>query len=223
MISKNSWYVGEIYIPHAKPSITDGVTGVAGDMLSFIDQYEQEAIIKCFGYQLGREFISVLDITKTNGLVDLADTKWDELLNGKEYINPQGVLVKWEGVRRKFPLTATEPNFSLLCFYVYWFYEKNDHITRSGSGNQRNSPKNARVDDSFDKVTNAWRKFVKMVQGEELAPIIIEKEYGFGIDWYQGGQEISLYKFIEDSNILVPNTYPNFNPKKWKNVNQLGI
>ena len=41
MIIDNTYFVNEIFIPHAKPSVTDSVTGVAEAMISYIDMYEK--------------------------------------------------------------------------------------------------------------------------------------------------------------------------------------
>ena len=130
MIINNSYFTGEIYIPHAKPSVSSKTKGVAIDMIAFIDDYERDALIKSLGYALSREFIAELDEDKPNGLKDTADVKWDELLNGKEYTDPSGQTVMWEGIRRKQPSTSTEYNRSFLADYVYFHYEQDNETTR---------------------------------------------------------------------------------------------
>lgn len=223
MIIDNTYFVGKRYIPHAKPSITDNVTAIAADIKDFIHDYEVECLTKCLGYSLARDFISKLDSTKPNGLIDGADEKWDSLLNGKEYTTPNGDLVKWEGIRQKSPPTNPTYNRSFLTDYVYFWYEKKDHQIRSGSGTQVNRSKNAETILPTDAVTKAMRDFINTVQGRDISPAVIETRFGIGVDWFQGGQPITLYKFINDSNTLTVDTYPNFNPKKWNMPNVFGI
>ena len=223
MIINNSYFKGDIYIAHAKPGITDSVTGVTLDINSFIDSYENEALMKCLGYSLSREFIAVLNSEKSNGLIVGADSKWDDLLNGKEYTDPNGVLVKWEGIRRK-TTTSTKYDKSFLADYVFFFYEQNEEIVRGGTGFGKPKAKNMRMTTSTPKVVKAWNRFVELVQGTDQKPNVVQK-YGIpiGIDWYGGGQQITLYKFINDMNSIAPDTYAKFNPKSWKTMNQFGI
>lgn len=221
-ITKNSFYTGEIYIPHAKPSITDGNTQVEQSLLDFIDDYERDALIKSLGYKLGTEFISNLDSSQTNGLKVGADAKWDDLLNGKEYLDSDGDTIKWEGIRWK-SVGSEEYNRSFLAYYVYVFFENDYNITRGNIGNEQEQSKNATRVSASPKITKAFNKFIERVQGSYKAPTIVYKDYGYGVDYYNGGQEISMYRFINDMNDLDDTTYPNFNPKRWNLVNQFGI
>ena len=42
MIIDNTYFIDEIYISHAKPSITDDVTQVENDIMNFIDEYSRD-------------------------------------------------------------------------------------------------------------------------------------------------------------------------------------
>lgn len=224
-IINNKYFKGEIYIPHAKPSITDNVSQVGTELSNFILKYEKDCLVKCLGYNLAIEFIEQLDSTKANGLKVDADEKWNELLNGKKgYIDSSGNTRNWEGIRRKLDLVGDDYDSSFIANYIYFYYEKSDHITRSGIGNQRNKSKNAESEMPNDKVIRAWREFVKIVQGEEVGPTVVNTNYGFGIDWFnQNSQVVSLYDFINEMNSLIEDTYPNFTPRVWKSKNQFGI
>lgn len=227
MIINNGYFIDEIFIPHAKPSITDDVTAIDASLTNFIDTYSREALIKCLGYALFKEFSAQLDPNAPNGLIGGAAAKWDELLNGKEYTDANGKLVYWKGIRQK---TAGTYNKSFLADYTYYFYEKSEDDDRTGVGNVKQQAKNADVVSKTPKVIAAWRRFVKDVQGENRIPGVIVKTYkdngycGVGVDWYgQANQEVSLYQFINHSNTVDPLTYKDFTPFYFTNANQFGI
>jgi len=224
MIIDNTYFIGSLYIPHANPSISDDVEAVESDVTEFINDYTREALIKCLGYQLFKELEDELDPTQANGLDSGAAAKWNDLLNGKEYTDPSSSLtVYWRGIRYK-SISTGDYNRSFLANYVYFYYEQDDYVTRSDVGHAIEVAKNAEIVAPTNKVVKAWRTFVKLVQGEETIPQSYDKLGMFGVDWYsQGGAEVSLYKFINDSNQIVEDTYAEFTPKVWNNINQFGI
>jgi len=225
MIIDNTYFVNEIFIPHAKPSITDDVVAVPQDITSFIDTYSVECLSLCLGFALFKEFSEQLAKEQENGLKATADEKWDKLLNGTEYTLLNGELAYWKGIRSK---TGEVYNKSFLADYVYYFYEKNDDDNRVGIGNVKQSGKNVVLVSKAPKVIAAWRRFSKAVQGDSSFPSIytmqsfIENVCGLGIDWMQH-EEISLYKFINDTNTNTPDTYKNFKPFVFTNANQFGL
>lgn len=226
MIIDNSYFINEIFIPHAKPSITDDVTSVAEDIASFIDIYSEEALKLCLGYALFKEFVAELDPAEANGLKPTAAQKWDDLLNGKEYTTQDGLLVKWEGIRRK---SGDTYNKSFLADYVYYYYEQSSDDDVTGVGNVKQQAKNAVVVSKTPKVIFAWRRFFKSVQGSQSFPAIYTFSSpalgisGIGIDWLAQDEEISLYRFINDTNLETPDTYKDFRPYSFTNANQFGI
>jgi hypothetical protein len=224
MITNNTYYVNELYIPHAKPSITSDVTTVSAQLDSFIDEYERECLIKCLGLQLFREFEATLDSSKANGLKDSMDAKWNELLNGKEYTDGSGKLVYWRGIRFKNKTSDDSPTRSFLANYVYYNFEENYDSFRAGVGNVKPKAKNSEVVSSTPKVIKAWRKMVDMIQGHKVHGTIIERRMGLGVDFYNNVGEVSLYKFITDMNNITAETYANFTPELWDGMrNQMGI
>lgn len=222
MIIDNTYFKNEIYIPQAKPSMTSSVTSVAAEISEFIAEYVEEALIECLGSKLAYEFISNLDSTKDNGLKDSADAKWNTLLNGEDYIDSEGESKKWKGIRYK-SIEANPYNKSLLAYYVYYFFERDFDITRSNIGNQQEEGEGGRRVSADVKTVKAFNKFIDLVQGKELKPVVIQKSYGHGIDYYNGGQKINMYQYIQDKNALVEDTYEDFNPKVWRRINQFGI
>jgi hypothetical protein len=227
MIIDNTYFTGEIYLPEAKPSITSDVKDVESKVNDFIDDYVYDCLVKCLGTRLATEFIAELDFTEANGLDSGAAAKWDELLNGDTYTNPSGDEVVWRGIRYKSNATG-KYNRSFLANYVYYHYESNDDTTRSGVGSVRIDAANAARVSASHRVIKAWRKFLSEVQGTKAESPYFTREGlygGTGADFYQRtvDAEINLYQFIQDKNNLVADTYENFNPKVWGNMNQLGI
>ena len=62
MIIDNTYFKGEIYIPHAKPSVVSVGDGVSDEIITFINEYEKEALLSCLGFQLYKEFVSNIDL-----------------------------------------------------------------------------------------------------------------------------------------------------------------
>ena len=223
MITNNTYYKNELYIPHAKPSITSDVTQVASELSSFIAKYERQCLIMCLGLQLSLEFINKLDSKRSNGLIVGADQKWDDLLNGKTYNNPNGDFVEWRGIRFKSPGCSTYDS-SFLANYVYSKFEQNYDLTRTGIGDGKIQGKNIEERSSAPKVMRAIREMTNMIQGKEYDSKVLERRVGFGIDYYEENMETSLYTFIRDMNHLVADTYDNFKPTYWnRQQNQFGI
>lgn len=226
MVINNAYFVNEIFIPHAKPSITDNVLDISASMTDFIEQYSKDCLVKCFGYSLFKEFESKLDATKDNGLIDGAEDKWNDLLNGKEYLDKNGKKVYWPGIREKL---GSEYKVSFIADYVYYNYEWSEDSSRVGVGNVQELSENAEVVSKTPKVIFAWRRFFSKVVGDYPIPSIHIKSassycLGVGVDWYGSSQRLkSLYQFIADSNALDPETYKDFEPYPFKNKNQFGF
>jgi hypothetical protein len=221
MIIDNTYFKGEIYLPFSAPSVSDDIKRTEEDVTEFINDYSRDVLLKSLGTTLFIELESQLDDTEENGLIDGADSKWDELLNGKVYTNPEGEDVIWRGIRYKSKSTSVY-NRSFIANYVYVYHESNSFITRSEIGNQIQMGKNGETVVPNQKVVKSWSKFVKLVQGDEVKPNIVR---GCGVDYFNaGGSDVSMYKFINDSNNLVEDTYIGFNPKTWNDeVNEFGI
>lgn len=231
MIVKPSFFKNEIYLPHANPSISDSVTGVESKLVDFINRYEREALERCLG-KLSIEFFKNLDASEPSFIKASSDVKWDQLMNGHTYTKPNGDELTWKGIRRHtMPLgmpVSDEPDYSFLAEYVYFHYESNDFITRADSGNAKVKPANAYVEKPNNKVIKAWRRFTEAVQGNTRCSNYFYKSGflgGFGVDYYGFGNhyDVSLYQFIRDMNNIDSDTYPDFTPKIWGQINQFTI
>lgn len=222
MVIDNTYFIDEIFIPHAKPSVTDSVVGVQNSILSFIGTYASECLVKCFGYKMFKEFSEELDSTKENFLKDAADVKWDRLLNGYEYTDAKGELSYWKGIRWKSMLDKPY-NKSFLADYVYYYYERSEDDDRAGVGNVKQESKNSTIQPKAPKVIYAWRRFFAAVQGFDAEPVFISNSFGVGVDWLSCSQEKTLYQFIMDMNELDSTNFPYFKPFMFKNKNRYGI
>mgnify|MGYP003639142303 CR=1 FL=1 len=226
------YFKNEIYLPHAKEGITGSVTDVEAKVVSFIDEYEQDCLIKSLGPRLALEFFTELDTSEPTLIKAGSNVKWNALLNGETYTRPNGEQGVWKGIRRKRNSLGTVDSDvydnSFLANYVYFFYESNNFITTSGSGNGRLKSANIESVIPNQKVTKSWNKFVYCVQGKDDVPFYYIKTGLFGgcaVDYYnhKEGEEISMYEFIDEKNELVKDTYQFFEPKKWEFINQQGI
>lgn len=231
MIVNGAYFIGDIYLPYAKPGVTSGVSDVENDIKIFINEYEVECLEKCLGLSLFNEFADNLDTTESDYIKDGSDTKWNQLLNGHSYTNPNGDEVVWKGIRRKTKELGVddsdEYNKSFLADYIYFFHEKSNFVKRAGIGQVKIDGANSTEADPTHKAVKAWNRFVETVQGE-VKPNIYVKSGQFGggaVDWFTGQDngKVTLYRFIEDMNQLQENTYPNFKPKNWSLINSAGM
>lgn len=225
MIIDNTYFKCEIYIPHAKPSISDNVSKVDEEILLFISEYAENCLLECLGPQLLEDLKLNLDQNESSWVDALADDKWDRLVNGYEYTDPNtGLTVKWKGIRWKADFDTTNTYKSFLANYVYFFYERKSYTTRANNGIVKEESSNAESVSPIGKVVDSWNKFVNTVQGKYgNESIVIKEGAGVGIDYFTGGSEVCLYKFIEDMNAISENTYANFTPKKWSRLNKFDI
>lgn len=227
MIINNTYFTGRIYLPEANPSITSEVSDVQNEINDFILEYVPECLFRCLGPQLSKQFIDQLDSSQANGLIPGADSKWDSLLNGLEYTDPNGDSVVWRGIR--FKVGGDIYNRSLLAYYVYYHFQESNAITTSGTGDVQNEPHNAVLVGNVKKMVGAYRQFLKMVQGSwNEEPYFIKEEgvfTGVGVDYYaqKMNTPIDLYTFINDQNELAEDTYPDFKPERFDPLTQLNF
>ena len=231
-IVKNTFFVGDIFLPQAKPTITSDVSEVDSSLIEFIKDKEEECLSNCLG-ELYFEFKSKLDLSKPEGIITddggnvLADDlKWVWLLNGrKEYVNSKGKKRTFKGLRYKSSdIEDSVYDRSLIAYYIYYFFKRSSYVSTTTVGDTIPYSKNAKTVTPDIKATEAWRKFFKLTVGSKLKPRVYSNKYGYGIDYYNSENIfVSLYEFINDMNLLEANTYENFNPKNWLNTNIAGI
>jgi len=231
MIIDKTYFKGEIYLPYIRSNISDEVSSEESDVLEFINDYSREVLLRSLGTTLFIEFESQLDDQTPTGLIAGSPEKWNKLLNGSIYVDKDGNDRIWRGIRYK---SMSNGNYdrSFIANYVYFFFESNSFITRSGIGNQIEQGANSESIVPNQKVSKAWNKFVSNVQGNLSRGLklgldyrVIQRRIGLGIDYWldAGGQDASLYQFIDETNEVTPDTYANFNGEIFEELNQFGI
>lgn len=229
MIVRPHFFKGEIYIPHSRESITGAITDIQANVIDFINRYERECLEMCLG-GLSVEFFSKLDAEQPSLIIqNEVDPKWDYLMNGREYLNKSGVKCTWKGIRRRQSELGVQvthdASYSFLAEYVYFFYERTSFISNTNAGQAKAKAANAQMVTPHFKVVNAWRRFVKGVQGDYEGVSSGYKAGQFGGYWVDysinaNANDVCLYKFISDMNEIDSDNYKDFNPKIWGNINQ---
>ena len=220
MIIDRSYFKGEIYIPNVEDIAPDSeLLGNGSELDVFITEYEREVLIKCLGFSLYSVFKSQFNSDNSPNLKNDSEQKWKDLLNGKSY-NIDGKMVNWSGlIHKNNPFKR-----SLIAYYVYFHFLNNDISHYTGTGMQVEKTKSAENVSHIPKAVRAWRKFYELTVGTYNTTSYIEKANGTGIDWGNcESAERSLYQFIQDMNNSDVNTYPNWQPYFFENLNILGI
>ena len=216
MIAKLAHFVNDIYLPQAKPSVTDPLV-VENKVNDFIQDYENDCLLKCLGYTLFNEFIANVlpDGTWDTG----TPIKWDKLLTGDTVTADDGSTLIWKGITHQ----NVNVEKCLIAQYVYIHFESDDHITRSLIGDVVEEGENSLKINPTQKVVKAWNVFVDWTEGLNSDLIIGSSAFGEYVDWSSGSTELSLYQYINFMNDLDATTYAFFKPKRWKRINEFGI
>tara|TARA_R110000850_G_scaffold34863_2_gene93572 strand:- start:9498 stop:10160 length:663 start_codon:yes stop_codon:yes gene_type:complete len=213
MIIDNTYFYGEFYLPQAKPSL-HAENSVASKVTDYIDEYSSMCLLKCLGYILFEEFASVLNPIRENGLEDNSAQKWSDLLNGKSYVR-EGKNVKWRGLRYKE--IGSDKYKSLLVPYIYYYFKLQTQTSGTGTGEKTVRAKGSEVADVTPVLSRAWNKFCDQAQLTQKEPVLIERNFGFGIDYYSmnNNQYLTLNEFIRDMNEIDSNNYREYTPQKF--------
>ncbi|QQV90638.1 structural protein [Polaribacter phage Freya_1] len=194
MITSSSYFNGSILIENIESIHPNSEElGLESKLDAFIQEYEPDVLIKCFGYSLYKEFMDQFSGDYT--LKGSADQKWDDLLNGKEY-QVNGINYYWRG------LIYVEGGLkrSLISFYIFSKYIKRDFL---GVGIQSQKTKETIPNPSLIYV-EAYNDFVNLtVKGKN------------GL--------VSLYQFLTDMNTISSDTYANWSPTNFCKINQFSI
>jgi hypothetical protein len=202
MIISRSYFKSIVQIPNAQDTAPNSnLIGNATSLDYYIEEFERDILVDCFGYPLYSEFINELDSSTSNGLKSTANQKWDDLLNGKEY-DIDGLPVKWRGLIFKDKLLDR----SLIAYYVFCEFLSNNLVSFKGTGAQIEKTKNSINVTADPLYVASFRTFHKLTEFTNCT-------HGFR----------SLYDFIQDMNNVSPGTYANWHPKRFENVNILGL
>jgi hypothetical protein len=134
-----SFFVGDINIPNtSKPE-------VAESLQLFIDKYEEELLNQLLGNEL---YHLVVDPIPTQ-----YDERFQKLVYGDAAANWRGLVYDY----------GTPTQYSLIAYYIYWWWLKNKYIWNSGIGTVR--PKGSSVDVMSPALPmiEAWNTFSEQV------------------------------------------------------------
>jgi hypothetical protein len=216
-IIDNEYFLnGWLFIPNNKNinAAPVGSPSITSDLDLFRIEYERELLINAFG------------VTLYNGLqtalLDLpaSDQKWQDLVNGKDYaINSK--TKRWNGLRG-----ANQQ--SLIAFYVYCQYLRNDNSTYLTTGISQSTANNAERSDPSPKFVKSWNRFLNQYQGKgynNSYPTVIYNRSGMvGLDYYGSDNvESNLFQYLTDQNELTPTDFPDFEFKFYESYNTFGI
>lgn len=217
---------GNLFIPNNKDLAVDpvGSPTVVAELDSLITKCERELLLNALGVTLYDEL--QIALAKLPFVPDTepptlgtAEQKWIDLVNGKNYNNADGNVKRWDG------LTGYDKQ-SLIAFFIFTKYLRNDNETYATVGTVKNDAKNATNVSATPKFIQAYNKFIEAYQGSNFtSPAILINGFGsIGYDW--SGTEkvqVSLLRYLTDSNELVENTYPDFEFMLYDNQNSFGI
>lgn len=176
-----------VFIPNAvaQPSIGSNTPTSILKLQQEIDEKEYELLLSFLGFEQTTELLAQFESDgtwKTSAL-----QKWKDLVDGLE---------EWKGLR----YTIGTKKISLIAFYVFFYYLKDDFSTYSTTGIQVTQSENALSQLPNEKQTTAWNKFVNMYNGGNIQT----KNHTFSRNWngtmlrWNNGErnEVSLYDFI---------------------------
>lgn len=190
-----TFFIRENSIPNL-----DELNGSNAELIQFIDEKVPLLLQMILGY----ENFSSLDSQIQNGvLIEAADQKWKDLVEGKEY-QKCGKTVKWNGLI--FELGTFKS--SLLSDYVFYEWLKYNVSQVTGIGEAINTAKNGMNVNSNQRLVDAWNRFYLRTVGNCLNKPQKYWHNGVLVVDYFGNNEtglISLFTFLKDNESDYPN------------------
>jgi hypothetical protein len=206
---------GWTFIPNNKNLNAEpvGSPSAQSEIDFFIEVYEPDLLLNSLGVTLYDELQTEIDNTPST-------QKWIDLIDGKDYaIN--GKTKRWNGLKG----ANTQ---SLIAFYVYCQYLRNDNSTYLTTGIAQNTANNAERSDPTPKFVKSWTRFLEQYQGNGYNygyPTVIANRSGMvGLDYYgQDNIEVNMFQYLTDQNTLTPTDFPDFEFKFYETYNTMGI
>ena len=134
MIVTNDDFVGDAFIALSTPN-----GGDAAKLTNIINLYETDYVIELLGEMYG-DFI-----TNNN------DAKYQDLINGGNFITDDGVSIPFVGLR------------TILVYRLYSVFKRNDNSHSSTVGELKMSNIAAIHSDNTTKIVNAFNRYVDLV------------------------------------------------------------
>ena len=214
-IIDNTYFTkGWLFIPNNKDTNAEpvGSPSAQSGIDFFITEYERELLLNALGVTLYDELQAELPTPTTQ--------KWIDLVDGKSYtINSK--TKQWNGLKGANMQ-------SLIAFYVYCQYLRNDNSTYLTTGIGQSTANNAERSDPSIKFVKAWNRFLNQYQGKGYNygyPTVIYNRSGMvGLDYYGSDNvESNLFQYLTDQNELTPTDFPDFEFKFYETYNTMGI
>ncbi len=160
----------DVFIPNAvvQPSIGSNTPTSIIQLQAEIDEKEYEFILSFLGYEQTEELFNQFEADGTWKVSALL--KWKNLVDGTEFNGK-----KWEGLR----YSAGTQKISIIAYYVFFYYLKEDFATYSTTGIQVAQAENSTTQLPNEKQASAWNKFVNMYDGGNIQ----ERNYSFSSNW----------------------------------------
>lgn len=228
IINTNFFITADIAIPLVG-SNTPIETGNQNDLQWYIDVYEREVLIKGLGRQLYELFIAEIQQDQNDAnygnLIPGASQRFTDLLDGLTYMDGDENRY-WNGLRFTIATSNQTALRSLVAYYIYYRYV-NDRVSNlTNLGVVSEMAKNANLTDPTPKMSEAWRNFFRMYQGEyhyNDSPYGNRYYYnGFYVQDYSAYNrtgEVSLWRFLQDNSDI----YPEWEFTPCEDVNQFNI
>ena len=201
MLVKQTDFIGLYYVPNATDTAPySNSLGNKLEIMEYVDTYEKEAIHTVLGVTLGDLLIAELSKKPFDeNSSETAEQKWIDLVKGTG---------KYRGMKE-----------ALIAYCFYKFYE-DDQTRYTGIGERTVNGSNQEVADPTPRAVKVWRRFHELTIGNSSESQVIAKSYGVGIVWGDSASPYhSLYKFLNDNK----DTYPEWEPTYFDNMNQYGI
>lgn len=118
---------------------------VQNSFAAFVEREEEEQLTSIIGYTLYKQFTTGLAVTPT------PDQKWLDLRDGKEYINSNGKIYKYKGMKKIF------------IPYIYAMWLRANFDNDSAVGIALALTENAEIISPSTRICNAYNDHSKLV------------------------------------------------------------
>ena len=133
-IIDTTYFIGPIALP------TDNVN-YTNKLQVYIDLSQRKELIRVLGYPLYKLFISELPTPTSDRFTDILD--------GAEFTDVNGDLDKWQGL-------VNSEKESMLAYFAYYEYSKNERSKQTGNGNASSLFENSEHISPIDNEVTAY-------------------------------------------------------------------
>lgn len=133
-ITSVSHFVDDLQLPHPEAVLTQSIT-----------IHEPYVLENVLGYEMYKTLYA--NLSNVSGI-------WYDLINGKEFTNEDGELMKWHGFKKV--------GYNPLACYVYCNELRKNLTITTGIGEMSSSNENMRATSPIQKHKNAWNKMTDL-------------------------------------------------------------